>query len=85
MATSEFKAPEGGIPYHYDGEGPEHPESLGDRYGEFVPQTAAEARAVDALPSHEDLLARQPRVELTEEEKEIGRAAVEKARKQLGF
>jgi hypothetical protein len=79
--STEFKPPQG-IPFHFeDGELPEPPESLGDRFGEFVPENAAQAAAHDRLPSHEDLLAREPRVELTEEEKTIGREEVEKAKR----
>jgi len=81
-----FKAPEKGIPFHFEpGELPDPPESLGDRFGEFVPQTGAEANSTDRLPSHEDLLARQPREELTAIERAQGLAEAEKAKRILGF
>lgn len=79
-----FKAPENGVPFHFEeGELPDPPESLGDRYGEFVPASGAEADGHDRLPSHEDLLARTPREELTEAEKARGLAEVEKAKRIL--
>jgi hypothetical protein len=79
--STDFKQPEG-TPFHFeDGELPEPRESLGDRYGGFVPENGAQAAAHDRLPSHEDLLARTPREELTETEKAEGREEVEKAKR----
>jgi len=78
-----FEQPKG-IPFHFgEDELPEPRESIGDRFGEFVPENGAQADAHDRLPSHEDLLARQPRKELTEAEKEKGREEVEKAKRIL--
>lgn len=80
-----FRAPANTGKYHYEGEGSEPKESLGDRYGEFVPELVAQADAADAQPKHEDLLARQPRPELTEGEKRVGRLRIANTKALLGF
>lgn len=64
---------------------PPEGESIGDRFGEFVPEIGAHQDMADALPSHEDLMAREKHIPLTDEERRLGREEVEKAKKLLGY
>ena len=80
-----FEAPADPDKYSYPDGSPEPEEPVGDRIGQFTPEIGAHADAADSLPSHEDLLARQARPELTESEKAQGREAAEHAKKLLGL
>ena len=82
---TEFKIPANPDRYHHNEDDTDTPEPAGDRIGNFTPEIGAHSDAADALPSHEDLLARQSKPELTEAEKAKGLEEVERAKKTLGY
>jgi hypothetical protein len=83
--STKFETPADPSKYSYGGDSNNTPEPTADRVGQFTPEIGAHQDAADLLPSHEDLLSRQTREELSEVEKAQGLQEVEKAKKILGL